>query len=150
MQIVEAITAAIREQWPYLTVECTQPPSPTPATDRHKIQIHYPFPAQNANIWVGDIEICGESIKLNILPSMSGQPQYTYQNVLSDPASLDELYTILDTHIQDVKEIIPETRHEFPKTNEPTDLELKARKTRKAITLPHRLPSQVEVRKWGD
>jgi hypothetical protein len=38
----------------------------------------------------------------------------------------------------------------IPRGDEPTDLELEAKKHRKAVTIPSRLNDKVRVRKWGD
>lgn len=76
--------------------------------------------------------------------------KWCYENTLSDPESLNAFYTILDTYINDVAKIIPES-HRIPQaTNEPTLNELNAKRMRKAYNLPHLLPTKLQIRKWED
>jgi hypothetical protein len=97
--------------------------------------------AQDVDFWIATIHVIGEQIKLSIIRN-----KYCYENVLSDPSSLDELYTILATHIQDVRNLIPVEWHSPQYPDEPTELELAAEKQRVASILPTKLA----MREWGN
>lgn len=134
--IVASIADAIREQWPTLdvTVNTTTP-------TRDSILIYWPFPVPNdmaaTGLWIGTIDVEGETINLEVIRSQS-----SYRNVLGDPESLDAIFTILDVHIQDVKEAI-ETQHP-----ESTCLELAAKKRRLAHNLVSQLQTKLQIRKY--
>lgn len=103
MKVTDAITEACRDSWPHLAVTIQRGTIANDFID--KIVLNRPFPAQNAKIWIGDIVIHDDEISLQLVKISNDGP--IYKNVLSDPASLDEIFTILTTHVQDVEGIIP-------------------------------------------
>lgn len=158
--IVQAIHDAIKEQWPYLKIVDKIRNQETlddlrslhginfpVATDT--IEVYYVlkpkkelgFP-QEVDFWVATIHVIGEQIKLSIIRN-----KYCYENVLSSPLSLDELYTILATHLEDVRALLPLEWHSPQYPGEPSELELAADKQRAAASLK---PTTLRIREWGN
>ena len=138
--IVASIADAIREQWPTLDVIVN-----TTTPTRNSILIYWPFPVPidrgATGLWIGTIDVEGEIIDLQVIRSQS-----SYRNVLGDPESLDAIFTILDVHIQDIKEII-----EIPNLESGpsiTCLELQAKKRRLAYNLVSQLQTKFQIRKY--
>tara|TARA_R110000868_G_scaffold14070_6_gene65621 strand:- start:333 stop:806 length:474 start_codon:yes stop_codon:yes gene_type:complete len=155
--IAQMLRNAINEKWPFLTLKCKFSSEAAKelmmyGVDAGKvtdtIEMHWPLniinemPNKEANLWIATVCITDEMIRLSLIKSK----EWCYENTLSDPNSLDALYTILSTHINDVYEIIPKS-HQIPQAaDEPTLLELDAKKMRKA----HNLTAYTELRilKW--
>ena len=134
--ITASIADAIREQWPTLDVIVN---TTTPTIDC--IIIYWPFPVPNGmasnSLWIGTISVEGEKIDLEVIRSQS-----SYRNVLGDPESLDAIFTILDVHIQDIKQAI---EMQLPDS---TCLELQAKKRRLAHNLVSQLQTKLQIRKY--
>ena len=134
--ITASIADAIREHWPTLDVIVN---TTTPTMD--SILIYWPFPVPNdkaaTGLWIGTINVEGDQINLYVIDG-----QIAYRNDLSDPLSLDAIFTILDVHIQDIGEII--------ETQQPdaTCLELQAKKRRLAYNLVSQLQTKLQIRKF--
>lgn len=128
--ITASIADAIRGQWPTLDVIVN---TTTPTID--SILIYWSFHA--TGLWLGTVTVESENITLYIIHN-----QIAYRNVLSDPESLDAIFTILDIHIEDIKEAIkihPES----------TSLELQAKKRRLACNLAvSQLQTKLQIRKY--
>jgi hypothetical protein len=95
---------------------------------------------EETRLWIATVLIYGEMIKLSVI-----RGEYCYKNVLSDPSSLDRLYTILATHIRDIRPLMPRKRRVLQSPNEPSELELEAR----VLSVAARLPTNLPLRQWG-
>lgn len=160
--IAQMLRNAINEKWPFLTLKCKFSSEAAKelmmyGVDAGKvtdtIEIWWPLNVinkmpnkQEANLWIATVCVTDEMIRLSLIKSK----EWCYENTLSDPNSLDALYTILSTHINDVYEIIPKS-HQIPQAaDEPTLLELDAKKMWKAYKTHHDLTAYTELRilKW--
>lgn len=155
--IGQVLRDAIQEKWPFLKLECKFQSEAANELLQHNLKvvetvtdtldIYWPLNAKrrmpgkgDEKLWVASIFITDDMLRLSII-----RKKFVYENTLAAPDSLDEFYTILATHINDVRDVIPKEWHVPQYPDEPTEMELNAKKCRAAMALHTKL----RVRQWG-